>query len=187
MLYICQRHQLPQMGCRGDMRLLVPHGRVRVWLPCRLDSFNTFTALSTGRYCVLYVNNTPPLVLTMDPVTFRSFIQYKYASATSSAPAIFLVVDFDTKAWNVFCFASLGTVDHVSVSTAPRATALTRIGRISRARFLVSPITAERAPAMALQFGMGFSVTTPVVSVIDDSKLLVRYLSACFTSKIGAM
>lgn len=64
---------------------------------------------------------------------------------------------------------------------------MTLTGLMPSARFLANPITADRAPAMELQFEIGLSVTMPVVNVIEDPGPGLRWLAACLATRMGAV
>ena len=67
------------------------------------------------------------------------------------------IVDFSVSALKASSLCSGDRCAHVSVSTAPVETTLTRSGFKSKAKALPSPSTAERASAITLQVGIGFS------------------------------
>ncbi|KAL9607677.1 MAG: hypothetical protein Q9204_009304, partial [Flavoplaca sp. TL-2023a] len=116
------------------------------------------------RFSPPYTNTLPPSFTNTLPVINPSFIQCKYASATSSgAPNSPVKVSFR----NASIIAS-GAPSKISVATAPGLTIFTLMGAKSTARPRMMPSTPEPHAAMMARSLNGLWLIVPLVKVMDE-------------------
>jgi len=117
----------------------------------------------------------------MLPVTYPSFIEYKYASARSSAlPNLFVSV-----ACFMYSSASSGTAESIEVLTDPGDTQLTRTGARSTARPRATPSCALLYAAAIVHPAAGLVPTTPLVTAKEESGEITIKVGMSFARMSG--